>query len=158
MLALAPEISPFADFAYDLLKVFFAVGIVASIVVIISENRNPVKSLAWVSVLILLPVVGLVLYIFFGRSLKGHFLISRKSQRKLLSRREPMQVDVDQLPFSEESRQQISLVNNLTGAQYFTGNDITVYTQGKDKFDELKRDLEAATDHIHLQYYIYEND
>ncbi len=158
LLALAPEISPYADFAYDLLMVLYAVSIVASIIVIISENRNPVKSLAWVTVLILLPAVGLVLYLFFGRSLKGHFLISRKSQRKLLSKREPMQVDVDLLPFNDVSRQQISLVNNLTGAQYFTGNHIDVFTQGKDKFKALKRDLEAATDHIHLQYYIYEND
>ncbi len=36
------------------------------VVVILSENRNPVKSLAWVTVLLLLPVVGLVLYMFFG--------------------------------------------------------------------------------------------
>ena len=71
LLALAPEISPFADFAYDLLMALYAVSIVASIIVIISENRNPVKSLAWVTVLILLPAVGLVLYLFFGRSLRG---------------------------------------------------------------------------------------
>ena len=55
-----------------------------------------------------------------------------------------MQVEVDQLPFSDESRQQVELVNNLMGAQYFTGNEIEVFTQGKDKFDALKRDLEAA--------------
>ena len=40
------------------------------VVVILSENRNPVKSLAWVTVLLLLPVVGLVLYLFFGRNIK----------------------------------------------------------------------------------------
>lgn len=152
------EFSSYADFAYDLFTVLYAVSIVATIVVIIGENRNPVKSLAWVTVLILLPLVGLLLYLFFGRSLKGKHLISRSRQRRLRATNAPVRVDVDQLPLTDVSRQQISLVNNLTGSQYYTGNHIEVFTQGKDKFDALKRDLEAATDHIHLQYYIFEND
>lgn len=158
LLALAPSLSPYADFAYDLLVVFYVLSIVASIIVIISENRNPVKSLAWVTVLILLPIVGLVLYLFFGRSLKGRHLISRKGRRKLLAGALPQHVDAAQLPFTDETRQQVQLVNNLTGAQYFTGDRIEVFTSGQDKFDALKRDIEAATDHIHIQYYIYEND
>ncbi len=160
LLALASSLTPYADFALDMLKWLYVVSIVASIIVIIGENRNPVKSLAWVTVLILLPVLGLVLYIFFGRSIKGLRLISRKSRKKLaaatLSARPSL--NIDRLPLSDESKQKVRLVNHLTGAQYFTGNDIQVFTRGIDKFDALKRDLEAATDHIHLQYYIYEND
>ena len=37
--------------------------------VVISENRNPVRSLAWITVLLMVPVFGIVLYAFFGRSL-----------------------------------------------------------------------------------------
>lgn len=148
----------YADLILDLLTVVYAVSIIATIVVIISENRNPVKSLAWVTVLILLPVAGLVLYVFFGRSLKGRHLISRKGQRKLRANQAPLHVDVERLPLSPESRQLVSLVNNLTGAQFFAGNHIDIFTTGKDKFEALKRDLLAATDHIHLQYYIFVND
>lgn len=158
MLALAPAISPYADLAYDLLTAFYVLSVIATIVVIISENRNPVKSLAWVTVLILLPIMGLVLYILFGRSLKGRHLISRKGRRKLLASHAPQHVDPNRLPFSDETRQQIQLVNNLTGAQYFTGDEIEIFTSGQEKFDALKRDIQAATDHIHIQYYIYEND
>lgn len=162
LLALAPSFTAYADFALDVLNWLYVVSIVAAIIVIIGENRNPVKSLAWVTVLILLPIVGLVLYIFFGRSIKGLRLISRKNRQKLTAAARPrhahLGVNVEQLPLSDESRQQIRLVNHLTSAQYFTGNDIQVFTSGRDKFDTLKRDLEAATDHIHLQYYIYEND
>lgn len=46
---------------------FIALGsTVVIILVILSENRNPVKSLAWVTVLLLLPVVGLILYLFLA--------------------------------------------------------------------------------------------
>lgn len=158
LLLLAPTITPFADFAYDLLTLLYALSIIATIIVIIGENRNPVKSLAWVTVLILLPIVGMVLYLFFGRSLKGRKLISRKNRRRLTASSQLPPIDTGRLPFSEETRQQLRLVNNLTDAHYFTGNEITVFTQGKEKFDALKRDLLQATDHIHLQYYIFEND
>ena len=42
--------------------------VLGTILVIVLENRNPVKTLAWILVLLFLPVVGLVFYFFFGRS------------------------------------------------------------------------------------------
>lgn len=38
------------------------------IFVVIMENRNPVKTIAWVIVLLFLPYIGFILYIFFGRN------------------------------------------------------------------------------------------
>ena len=46
----------------------YVITIVACIVVVLRENRNPIRSLAWVIALIFLPVAGLVFYLFFGRS------------------------------------------------------------------------------------------
>ena len=43
------------------LHVLYALTILSVIAVVVSENRNPVKSLAWVTVLLVVPVVGLVL-------------------------------------------------------------------------------------------------
>ena len=44
---------------------YFAL-IIAMIVSVLSENRNPVRSIAWVTALLLFPVGGAVLYYFFG--------------------------------------------------------------------------------------------
>ena len=41
---------------------------VAVVVFIVSEDRNPTAALAWLLVLIALPVLGLVVYFFFGRN------------------------------------------------------------------------------------------
>ena len=49
----------------------YALTILSVIAVVVSENRNPVKSLAWVTVLLVVPVVGLVLYIVFGRNIQN---------------------------------------------------------------------------------------
>lgn len=111
---------------YYVLVVIYALTVVAIVIVIISENRNPVKSLAWVTVLLLLPFVGIVLYVFFGRNIKNKRMISRRNRRRLKKRelRHPRNI----LPegFSEESRQKIRLGRSLTGAPFHPGNDINL--------------------------------
>ncbi|MDE7092713.1 MAG: PLDc N-terminal domain-containing protein, partial [Muribaculaceae bacterium] len=41
------------------------------VVVVISENRNPVRSLAWVTVLLVATVIGLFRYFIFGRDIQN---------------------------------------------------------------------------------------
>ena len=65
------------------LSILYGVIILGVIAVVISENRNPVKSLAWVTVLLVVPAVGLVLYIFFGRNIQNKHIISRRNRRRL---------------------------------------------------------------------------
>ena len=64
-------------------SVLYALTILGIIAVVVSENRNPVKSLAWVTVLLVVPMVGLVLYVFFGRNIQNKRIISRRNRRKL---------------------------------------------------------------------------
>ena len=77
------ELFPYANVVYNILTVLYVLSVLATVVVVLSENRNPVKSMAWVLVLLLLPVVGLAIYLTFGRSLKGMRLISRSDLREL---------------------------------------------------------------------------
>ena len=77
------ELFPYADLIYNILMVLYVITVLTVIVVVLSENRNPVKSIAWVLVLVLLPIMGLVIYLIFGRSLKGMSLISRADLREL---------------------------------------------------------------------------
>ncbi|MBR5685477.1 MAG: cardiolipin synthase [Muribaculaceae bacterium] len=152
------ELFPYAGVVYNILMVLYALSVIAVIVVILSENRNPVKSIAWVLVLLLLPIVGLVIYLFFGRSLKGTSLISRADLRELRRMNDfPKTVDLDE-PLSDDSRQLISLVNKLTEPHIFTGNAIQVFTTGQDKFETLLQDVANATRYIHVQYFIIEKD
>ena len=53
---------------YYILTGFYFYLIISSIFVLLLENRNPVRSLSWIVVLVLLPVVGLVLYLLIGQN------------------------------------------------------------------------------------------
>lgn len=143
----------------EILLVLYALTIISIIVIVISENRNPVKTLAWVTVLLLLPMVGVVLYLFFGRNIKNTHKMSRRLRRQL-RRKELAPKEDPRLMESlqPESLQLIKLGQTLTGGHLYAGNSVDVFTSGREKFDHLIRDLENARHYIHLEYYIFEND
>lgn len=142
---------------YTFLTIYVATTITI-IGVILSENRNPVKSLAWVTVLFLLPIAGIVLYLFFGRSIKNKRMISRRNRRRLKKRERAKRVDPASIGLSEESRRLVTLAGALTGSPFYADNDVEIFTDGATKFDALKRDLRNARHSINLQYYIFEDD
>lgn len=125
---------------------------------ILSENRNPVKSLAWVTVLFLLPIVGIILYIFFGRSIKNKRMISRRNRRKLRKYEKAPNVDKRAIDLSPESMQLISLASSLASSPYYPDNTVEIFTDGSSKFNALIRDLKGARHSINIQYYIFEDD
>ena len=152
------ELFPYANVVYDILTVLYVLTVLAVIVVVLSENRNPVKSMAWMLVLVLLPVVGLLIYLVFGRSLKGMKLISRSHLRELRRTNDfPEAVNMES-GLTDDSRQLISLVNKLTEPHLFRGDDIRVFTTGSDKFESLLHDIAQAREFVHVQYFIIEND
>ena len=152
------ELFPYANVVLDILTVLYALTVIAVIVVVLSENRNPVKSMAWVLVLLLLPVLGLAIYLTFGRSLKGMRLISRSDLRELRRLNDYSYDSELEQGLTDSSKQIISLVNKLAGPHLFTGNGIDMFTTGQEKFTALLRDIEAAQDYVHVQYFIIEND
>ncbi len=152
------ELFPYAHMVFIIATVLYFLTILGIIGVIISENRTPVRSLAWTTVLILLPILGLVLYLFFGRSLKSVVMISRKNRQKLRNQAKLESIDIEELNLSNSSKQIIRLVNSITEPHFFSGNKIDIYTEGTPKFDALKQDLLTAKEFINFQYFIFSND
>ncbi len=138
--------------------VVYAATIFLILGIVLAENRNPVKSLAWITVLLLLPVVGIILYIFFGRNIRNTRMISRRNRRRLKRAERYRNPDLSSLGLREQTQQQIRLARSLCDAQFFPGNDIRVFTSGQAKMAALEADLRAATQYINLQYYIFTDD
>ena len=150
---------PYGSLVYYILTGAYAITILSCVAVVLSENRNPIKSLAWVTVLIFLPIAGLVFYLFFGRSPKSLHLISRHNKRKLLHDRPPKSYALNELPeLTDHNRQIIRLADSVTSSPLCVGNKIEIFTSGEEKFRILKKDLENARNFIYLQYYIFADD
>lgn len=141
-----------------ILFIVYAITILSCVIVILKENRNPIRSLAWVLALIFLPGVGLIFYIFFGRSLRGQHMISRMNKRKIMTTMAPRHVNLDSQNLSRADRNLVKLARNLSSSFYTVNNRMEIFTTGEDKFTALKKDLREARRSIYLQYYIFLDD
>lgn len=136
----------------------YALTILGIIAVVVSENRNPVKSLAWVTVLLVVPMVGLILYIFFGRNIQNKRIISRRNRRILRRLTNRSSASARQGKPPEHIRNRINLASSLCGSNYYDGNKVDIFDNGADKIEALLADIRNARRYINLQYYILIDD
>lgn len=136
------------------LTVGYAVLILCIIAIVISENRNPLKALGWVTALLLFPIGGIILYFVFGRSIRNVRMISRRNRRKLLRHEGTQPLPKLDRRLSVENRQRIRLAYSIGGANLYTGNDVRIFDEGESHFEALFNDLSRARDYINLQFYI----
>lgn len=151
-------VSSWSGWATQVVFAAYALTILACIVVVLRENRNPIRSLAWVTALIFLPGAGLVFYLFFGRSLKNMRMISRHKKRKLMRATATRNVNLKEIDIADDRRQLIMLSHNIAKAKFTINNHLRIFTEGRDKFEALKEDLKNARWSILLQYYIFADD
>ncbi|MCD8091297.1 MAG: cardiolipin synthase [Bacteroides sp.] len=147
--------SQIATVAFDI--IYFG-AIIGTIVVIVLDNRNPVKTMAWILVLMFLPVIGLVLYFFFGRSQRRVRIIGKNSYSRLLKKPMAEYLAQDSCTLPMNYSRLISLFRNTNQAFPFDGNRVQTYTSGLSMLQSLLRELQKATHHIHMEFYIFEDD
>lgn len=141
-----------------LFQVLYIVTALGAMIVVISENRNPVKTIAWVLVLLLLPLVGLFFYYFFGEDHRKQRFISYRINKKLKS---PLAGEASTpllLEIPNRYRGLARLLNADKDAPLYAGTSIHFFKDGKEKFDALFQLIKGAKRHIHIQYYIFMDD
>ena len=143
--------------SWSVYLIYLAV-IVSTIWVVVLENRNPVKTIAWVLVLVFLPVIGLFFYIFFGRTHRRDQIISRRSYSKLLKRPEEEYLSQQENDLPADYGGLISLFQHSNHAFPYTNNQTVIFTSGAAWIDALLKELQQAKDHIHLESYIFADD
>lgn len=122
------------------------------------DNRQPAKTIAWVLVLLFVPVVGIVLYIFFGQNTRKMKLISGRSLDQLSKRSMLEFVEQRNLRMPEYFSSLVRLFTNQSLALPFKDNAVEFYTDGYQFFPALLQAIKGATNHIHLDTYIIADD
>lgn len=132
----------------------------------ILRKQDPVKTLSWLVVLILLPYLGLILYFFLGQNYRKKKIYNRKGMadyrlRKELSssqvelfRKDPSLFGEALLPYKKIIYQ--NLKNSYTIVEH--NSAIEFFFTGRDALDAMYQTIEQARKHIHLQSYIIEDD
>lgn len=132
----------------------------STISVLLLENRNPVKSLSWVLVLLFLPGLGLFLYLIFGQNFRKQKTISKKSLR-FAANRPHVSFDIDRLNTNFMDNNQLNLIRLLytnSDAKAYPNNKIDILSDGKTTFDAMFNAIQNAKNHIHIEFFIFGND
>lgn len=141
-----------------LIFIVYVCVVLGTMLTVLMDNRQPAKTMAWVMVLIFIPVVGIVLYFFFGQNTRKEKFISRQSMDQLTKRSILEFAEQQNLVLPEEHSVLINLFKTQNWALPFKNNTTDILTDGTDFFISLLRDIGQATHHIHLETYIICDD
>ena len=137
-----------------------------AIITMFRERREPSSLWAWILVMFFVPLLGFLLWVFVGR---------RLTKEKIFAKLEGSGIDYDELA-SEQTRalttghagadndvarrntHVVELLLSDDGARLSEDNRVEVFHDGREKFDRLIADIYAATDHVHVYYYIFRAD
>ena len=136
----------------------YQVIVILAIIHVVMDNRQPAKTMAWALVIWFVPIVGLVLYLFFGLNTRKERFISQRSLDQLSKRSMLEFVEQKDLQLPAEHRQLIDLFVNENFSLPFKDNQVSVYNDGYAFFPALLSEIAKAENHIHIDMYIIADD
>jgi cardiolipin synthase A/B len=126
----------------------FALFLIARLM---SEKRAPANTFAWLLIIVLVPWVGVPLYLLLGgRKLR------RLAQRK--SRLRPTLPAAWAHPFPRTESATTQTIISAGGAPPVPGNSLYLLTSGEDAYAALEHHIRAARTHIHITAFILGRD
>ena len=131
---------------------------------IVLENRNPVRTLAWVAVLLFVPLVGMIFYLYFGVNYRKIKMFSMKGlgdMKWLQYMSEDQKQRVQKTEFLKKEdmkdvRKLMTLLLNNSKALLTRYNKVDILKNGEETFPAIFTALGRAKRFIHLEYYIIE--
>lgn len=138
------------------------------VVLLIYDNREPSSTLIWLFVLIFLPVIGLVFFLFFGRDWKvitarrhwaeGYVAAVKAKMRPVYERNAATQERFTERYGGTFAADISATIRMESGSRPLPATGVEIYATGAEKFARLEQDLAAAASFIHMEYFIWECD
>lgn len=127
------------------------------VVYLLNSAMNPTAKITWLIVIMLLPVFGVLLYIYTQSDI-GHRALKRRINEIIADTKENLRQDEEVMGrLTKENRSVASLAHYMqrSGAHpVFDKTEVTYFPLGEDKFEEMLRQLLAAQHFIFMEYFI----
>lgn len=150
----------------NVLSVVYLIAVFAICLMIVFENRNPLKTLSWLLVILFVPVVGIIVYFFFGKNYRKQKIYTRKSM-------------ADSARLNDHADRQVRLLSSVLAGEsdairskgnlihlmlrnnrslLTLDNKIDLLVNGSQTFPAMLDAVASATSFIHLEFYRIEPD
>jgi len=145
------------------LNIVFTVSTFLIIIVLILENGSPVRTMAWILVLVYLPIVGFIFYLFFGRNWRKSRIFSRKEtediinlQRYIVNNSHPLEKHIRfRNPLVGKL---IGLLENNNKALLTSNNEVQIIPDTQAALDLILKGISEAKELIHIEYFSLADD
>jgi cardiolipin synthase len=138
---------------------FFLVhlGVIAR--VILRPHRDPASRVAWIVVIIVLPMIGIVAYILLGETNIGRRRVIRLqavlAAMPDLTKADGMDSPNLQPQIPETYAHLFQLGYTINGFEPVGGNSASLLPDSNTTIDSMVADIDASQDHVHLIFYIW---
>ncbi|WP_379130015.1 cardiolipin synthase [Paenibacillus sp. sgz500958] len=145
-----------------IISIFSTLTVVSIGLAIFMENRNPSTTMAWILLLALIPVLGLVFYFLFGQNVFKRRKYDKKAQRDLMAyeriENDVLRIHQDWSIFDSSRQKLLGLSQRLARTPISFASETRILTNGEETFGTLLLELRQAEHHIHMEYYIFRSD
>ena len=146
--------------------IIYSIFIIAVCILIVYETRNTQKTVTYLFLTILVPVAGVIFYLFFGINPWKTKLFAKKSiedDKILESLKKSVTAYIDETiesdDVSDENMKELAVMLARGLRSPLTRrNSVELLINGEEKFPQVLEALRNAKHHIHIEYYIYEQD
>jgi cardiolipin synthase len=164
--AMSFDVGPIASGVLGVLAVTAVVGVVLALA---TDDREPSIVLAWLFVILLVPVLGIVAYFFIGRDHRRATRRRAETRSRVVGLADELLTPATTAAAGFTDTVAEALAGTVAGKVESTGrreaglaplpaDSVRVYTAGADKFRDLLADMRSAQRSIHLMYLIWEQD
>lgn len=129
--------------------------------VYVPQRRSPAAARSWLLLIFIFPIPGLILYSIFGRPYLSSYRIQLQQRATRLLRttgRQVLQKYTARLELPGPFAQEVTLAENLGDFGMVGGNRVELISDYYGAVDRLVADIDAASQHVHLLYYIFADD
>ena len=147
-------------------SIIFLLLLTGAILVILNDNQDSGRKIAWILIIGILPVIGILLYLVFGLNFRkpGFFKIRNRKFLEVFEERAGGQTK--DLLFGSQHEEAVlpkyrslsRLLSSDSGLTVSDDNEIEIITSGGRKLEALVNDILSAKHHIHFEYFYFLKD
>ncbi|WP_068777005.1 cardiolipin synthase [Paenibacillus sp. FJAT-26967] len=137
-----------------------------TVTIVVVEFRNSSKTVAWLMILFIFPVIGFIMYYFLAKEYSQRRNVKRKTRRVLGEMQREMRRELEKtkkgqdypVPNIINEPRLFGLLSNIPSSPITRNNEVEVLTDGKATYEAMFEAMEQAKHHIHFEFYILRDD
>lgn len=142
--------------------IHFAIGLTIFLHILLRRHRQPETRMAWLLVVMTVPYLGALSYLLLGQTSIGRKRAARLERvfKELPApdhTQDPLPAEAE-TPSSDHYSALFRVGESISGYKATGGNRARLMENSDAAIDAMVADIDAATDHVHLVFYIWLDD